>query len=65
MLSHNEIMALRECVADFVVVFTDAILERGVEDGRDVMEDFCDFMCGALEAARRDGRRQVLELTNN
>jgi len=65
MLSHDEIMALRDRIADFVVVFTDAMLDGNAEDGRDVMEDFCDFMCGALEAARRDGRRQVLELTNN
>lgn len=65
MLSKKEIVMVRERVADFVIVFTDAILDGTREDALSVMEDFSDFFCDALEAARRDGKYSALTTTTN
>lgn len=65
MLSQKETVLVRERVADFVTAFTDAILDGTKEDALSVMEDFSDFFCNALEAARRDGKYSALTTTTN
>ncbi len=65
MLAQEEIVLVRERIADFVTVFTDAILDGTREDALSVMEDFSDFFCNALEAAKRDGKYAALTTTTN
>lgn len=65
MLSEKEIMLVRNNVADFCVVLVDSVCSGTKEDTVSVMEDFCNFVCNALIAAKRDGRRNALITTTN
>lgn len=65
MLSDEEIQAVRERVADFVEMFTDAILDGTRNDALSVMEDFSSFFCNALATAKREGRFSALITTTN
>jgi len=65
MLSKEEIVLVRERIADFVTVFTDAILDGTREDALSVMEDFSDFFCNALSTAKREGKFSALITTTN
>jgi hypothetical protein len=65
MLTDDEEQAVRDRVSEFTVAIVDAALELNQENMTMILEDFAAFICQALVVARRDGRRQVLELTNN
>jgi hypothetical protein len=65
MLSHEEIQLVRNRIADFVEVFADAILDGSQENALSVMEDFSNFFCNALVAARQDGKYSALTTTCN
>ena len=65
MLSNEETKLVRDRIADFVVKFTDALLEGTKEDTLTVMEDFSGFFCCALAVARREGRIAALTTTTN
>jgi hypothetical protein len=65
MLSEKEIMLMRNHIADFCVVLVDAACSGSKEDTLSVMEDFSKFICNALMAAKRDGRRNALITTTN
>jgi hypothetical protein len=65
MLTDDEEQALRDRISDFTVAVVDAALALDEAEMTMILEDFAAFICEALAVARRDGRRQVLELTNN
>jgi hypothetical protein len=65
MISKEEVLLVRDRVADFAIVFTDAILEGDETDVLSVMEDFSSFFCNALSVARSEGRLSVLTTINN
>ena len=65
MLSEKEIMLVRNHVADFCVALVDAACSGSKEETKEVMETFANFVCNALMAAKRDGRRNALITTTN
>jgi hypothetical protein len=65
MISNEEIELIRDRVADFVVLFTDAILDGEKEDALSVMEDFSSFFYNAISVAKREGRFSALITTTN
>lgn len=65
MLTDGEEQAVRDRISEFTVHIVDAALELNQEQMLTILEDFADFICQALAVARRDGRRQVLDLTTN
>ena len=65
MLTNEEKYLVRERIGDFCILFTDALLDGTKSDALMVMENFSSFVCGALEAAKRDGRLSALTTTTN
>ena len=65
MLNEKEIMLVRGHVADFCVNFIDVVCSGNTQDAKMAMEIFSNFICSALMAAKRDGRRDALITTTN
>lgn len=65
MLPDDIRMHIRMRVSLFAQNLGDAVFSRDVDRITGVMEDFDQWICDALEAAVRDGRRHAVQSTNN
>lgn len=57
---------VRNLLAEHITMFATNLLESSDEqEVHDELDRFLEFLCGALEAADRDGRRSVLYTSVN
>ena len=58
----------KDLIADHIASFSMRLLtsaDCSEEEIHDELDNFYNFFCGALEAAKRDGRRETLVTTLN
>jgi hypothetical protein len=63
-LSNEEKNLIANHIADFSIRLLESA-DSSEEQIREDLNSFYDFFCGALEAAKRDGRREILVSTLN
>jgi len=55
----------KSLIAYHIASFSMRLLTSSEEEVHDELDNFYNFFCGALEAAKRDGRRKTLVTTLN